>query len=111
MVDIREVENNLMDKLNKKYLGKEYNMDVLPGEITESSSQYIAEIMALYVPGLHGFNVIPIRNGKVLMVSATDEEANTIADILFTIDVLEDDKVKIKNVLCSLKDYLFEQSN
>ncbi len=111
MVDVREIENKLTEELKATFVGKEYLGEVFPFELAQGSSQFIATIIGSYIQGLTQFNIKPLKHGNMLMVSVTDGEENTIVDIMFTAEYPEKDKedhMIIKNVLCSLKDYLFE---
>lgn len=112
MIDVRVVEKSLREKLELMFVGKKFEGDVFPIKLAEVTSQYITEIVTCYIKGVPGFTVMPVKRGKVLMLSTTDVDGNTIADVIFSVEFPEQDRediLIIKSVLCSLKDYLFER--
>lgn len=113
MVNIKEVEKNLTEQLKNTFIGKEFIGEVFPFALAEGTSQYIAPIVGNYLNGLAEFNIKPIKEGNMLMVSVTDADESTIADIMFTVEFPEknkEDHLVVKNILCSLKEYVFEKN-
>lgn len=103
MIDLKEVENKFLEKLNNKLLNKTFERgETFPADIPKYVGEtFIIDLLGYY-PGVMEFDVKPKMKGNVILVKVESNNETTMADIIMTIELTES-TLTIKNILVSLK--------
>lgn len=111
MLDLKSLEKEVLEELKERFMDKEYKGEVFPFEVIETTVKIITEKVLGLLSGKN-FNIKPLRQGNVLLVSAQDENENTVVDGIYSVNYSNEEnkpELKINNILVSIKEYPFEQ--
>lgn len=103
MIDIKNIEDNFLNKLKEKLMDKQFEMGgKFPPEIPKSVGEVFILNLLEYFPNVSEFDVKPIVQGNILLVKVEADKETTLVDVILPIKI-EDKILTINNVLVSVK--------
>lgn len=103
MLNIKDIENNFLNKLKEKLLNKQFKMGgKFPPEIPKSVGEVFILNLLEYFPNVSEFDVKPIVQGNILLVKVEANKETTLVDVILPIKI-DEEILTINNVLVSVK--------
>ncbi|WP_144537012.1 hypothetical protein [Bacillus thuringiensis] len=108
---IKEIESKTKDVLVKQMKGKHFKDEEFPAELMSMTVQIIVESVLSNLP-TQSFNLKPIRQGHIFLITATDELDNTIIDVMYITKYKDDNPLdfEIEDVNVAVKEYVFKKT-
>lgn len=108
---VKEIELKTKDVLVEKMKGKHFEGEEFPGELMSITAQLIVDsVLSNLSP--QSFNLKPIRQNHIFLITATDELDNTIVDVMYITNYNNDNPLdfEIEDVNVAVREYVFKKT-
>lgn len=105
---VKEIELKTKNVLVEKMKGKHFKDEEFPAELMSMTVRIIVDEVLSNLP-TQSFNLKPIRQGHIFLITATDELDNTIIDVMYITKYNDDNPLnfEIEDVNVAVKEYVF----
>ncbi|MFJ8531121.1 hypothetical protein [Bacillus sp. NPDC094106] len=108
---IKEIEAETKEKLMKNLLGKQFEGSEFPKELMDITVQAIVDsVLINFAP--QSFNLKPIRQSHIFLITATDESDNTIVDVMYITKYQNNNPLdfEIEDINVAVKEYVLKKT-
>ncbi|WP_242248469.1 hypothetical protein [Bacillus cereus group sp. BfR-BA-01328] len=108
---VKEIELETKEALVEKMLGKKFVDGEFPNELMQLTTEVIVSSVLSNL-STQSFNLKPIRQGHIFLITATDEFDNTVVDVMYITRYKNENPLdfEIEDVNVAVKEYVFEKA-
>ncbi|HHT7008444.1 TPA: hypothetical protein ACTZ3A_000983 [Bacillus cereus] len=108
---VKEIELETKEALIEKMLGKKFVDGEFPNELMQLTTEVIVSSVLSNL-STQSFNLKPIRQGHIFLITATDEFDNTVVDVMYITRYKNENPLdfEIEDVNVAVKEYVFEKA-
>lgn len=108
---VKEIESETKEALVEKMVGKKFADGEFPNELMQLTTEIIVNSVLSNL-STQSFNLKPIRQGHIFLITATDEFDNTVVDVMYITRYENENPLdfEIEDVNVAVKEYVFKKA-
>lgn len=108
---VKEIESETKEVLVEKMVGKKFADGEFPNELMQLTTEVIVSSVLSNL-STQSFNLKPIRQGHIFLITATDEFDNTVVDVMYITRYKNENPLdfEIEDVNVAVKEYIFKKA-
>ncbi|HFJ9376424.1 MULTISPECIES: hypothetical protein [Bacillus cereus group] len=108
---VKEIESETKEALVEKMVGKKFADGEFPNELMQLTTEIIVNLVLSNL-STQSFNLKPIRQGHIFLITATDEFDNTVVDVMYITRYENENPLdfEIEDVNVAVKEYVFKKA-
>lgn len=108
---VKEIESETKEALIEKMVGKKFADGEFPNELMQLTTEIIVNSVLSNL-STQSFNLKPIRQGHIFLITATDEFDNTVVDVMYITRYENENPLdfEIEDVNVAVKEYVFKKA-